>query len=256
MPTGSARPQLVAVSLKMYFGHARTVQWSLEVAALAARHPAVAGGRVELLVLPTFLSIPAAVQIFDGLVGVGAQNLSEHDSGAFTGEVSGAELAELGAVAVEVGHAERRTLFGETDAVVRAKTAAALRHGLTPVLCVGEKLQGDPEAAAQECIRQFDDALQDSRALGLPGRIVVAYEPYWAIGAATAAPIHHIRAVCGPLRDHVRASRGATSQVIYGGSAGPGLLARLNGSVDGLFLGRFAHDPAAVGSVLDEVIAP
>ena len=255
MPVAGACPQLVAVSLKMYFSHARTVQWSREVARLAATHPAVVSGRAELLVMPTFPSIPAAVAIFDGLASVGAQDLSEHDSGAFTGEVSGSELAELGASAVEVGHAERRRLFGETDAVVRAKTAAALRHGLTPVLCVGEQLQGDPATAARECIRQLDDALQDIPARNRSGRLVVAYEPYWAIGAASAAPNQHIRAVCSAVRDHVRAIRGTTSQVIYGGSAGPGLLAPLGGSVDGLFLGRFAHDPASVELILDEVLA-
>ena len=255
MPVAGARPQLVAVSLKMYFSHARTLQWSRDVARLTATHPAVVSGRAELLIMPTFPSIPAAVEIFDGLASVGAQDLSEHDSGAFTGEVSGAELAELGAAAVEVGHAERRRLFGETDAIVRAKTAAALRHGLTPVLCIGEQLQGDPAAAARECIRQVDDALQDSRAQKLQRRIVVAYEPYWAIGASSPAPTQHIRAVCSAVRDHVRASRGTTSREIYGGSAGPGLLARLGGSVDGLFLGRFAHDPASVGLVLDEVLA-
>jgi triosephosphate isomerase len=255
MTGGSDRPRLVVVSLKMYFSHARTLEWSRRVAELAARHPAVTGGRAELLVLPTFPSIPATLEIVRGVAGVGAQDLSEHDSGAFTGEVSGAELAEIGAVAAEVGHAERRTLFGETDAVVRAKTAAALRNGLTPVLCVGEQLQGEPSAAAEECIRQLDDALQEADEQGLTGRVVVAYEPYWAIGAASAAPTEHIRSVCGALRDHVRGGRRTASQVIYGGSAGPGLLGRLGDSVDGLFLGRFAHDPAAVESVLDEVLA-
>src|SRR5689334_8054770 len=115
----------VAISLKMYFGHQRAQDYCAALAALAARRPDVASGATELVVLPTFLAIPAALSAAGSTrLRVGAQDLAVEDAGAFTGEVSGAELAEIGVTHVEVGHAERRRLFGESDEVVRAKTAA------------------------------------------------------------------------------------------------------------------------------------
>jgi len=241
----------VGVSLKMYFGHAAALDWFRAVAEVASAHPGVQSGDVELFVIPSFTSIPAALDVFAGTpVIVGAQDLFWEDRGAFTGEVSGAELAELGVGVVEVGHAERRRLFGETDEVVARKTTAALRNGLAPVLCIGELTASTPDAAAAEVIAQLDSALE-----GAPdGRVIVAYEPVWAIGAAEPAGAPHISAVCAALREHLDAA-GRTGTVIYGGSAGPGLLTRLGGSVDGLFLGRFAHDTAALAAVLDEAAA-
>ncbi|WP_435081044.1 triose-phosphate isomerase family protein [Clavibacter michiganensis] len=251
-----ARPAFVGVSLKMYLGHADTVAWCEAVADIARAHPATTGGEAELVALPSYLSLPAAVGILDGLAAVGAQDLAAEDAGAFTGEVSGGQIRELGGAFVEVGHAERRRLFGETDEVVRRKADAALRSGLVPILCVGEETHGDPTDAARECIRQLDDALAAARAAGHGGRIVVAYEPQWAIGAAEPASDAHIRGVGRELRAHVRAlDAHPGSAVVYGGSAGPGLLTRIGDDVDGLFLGRFAHDPRAVAAILDEVHA-
>jgi triosephosphate isomerase len=251
-----ARPVIVGVSLKMYLGHAETVAWCEAVAGIARAHPATARGEAELVVLPSYLSVPAAVGILDGIAAVGAQDLATEDSGAFTGEVSGGQVRELGGVFVEVGHAERRRLFGETDEVVRRKADAALRAGLVPILCLGEEAEQDPADAARESGRQLDDALALARESGHGGRIVVAYEPQWAIGADAPASDAHIRAVCRDLRARVRALDGHSgSAVIYGGSAGPGLLTRIGDDVDGLFLGRFAHDPRAVAAILDEVHA-
>jgi triosephosphate isomerase len=249
-------PVLIGTSTKMYFSHGRTLAWCRAVAEIARRHPATVGGSAGLFVVPGYLSVPGAVEALDGAAMVGAQDLAAEDFGPFTGEVSGAQLAELGCSLAEVGHAERRRLFGEDDAVVRAKTAAALRNGLVPLVCVGEPDRLDPEAAAQECIRQLDDALASAGASGLSGPVIAAYEPQWAIGAPEPAEPDYIRSVCAPLREHVRALPGHEgSAVIYGGSAGPGLLTRIAEAVDGLFLGRFAHDPAAVEDILDEVSA-
>lgn len=253
MSTSGSPRFLIGVSHKMYFSHARTVAWCQEVAELAAGHRAIASGDVELFVIPTYLSVPAAIDLLGRVAVVGAQDLSTEDAGAFTGEVSGAEIAELGCRVVEVGHAERRRLFGETDDLVALKTDAALRNGLAPVLCVGELEQTSPEDAVAECIRQIDSALSESRRAGHSGRILVAYEPHWAIGAPRPASADHIRRVCSALRDHVRAMPDfPASAVIYGGSAGPGLLGLIADSVDGLFLGRFAHDVESLGVILDE----
>lgn len=256
MTTGQpAAPFTVGVSLKMYFGHARTVAWATAIGDLARSHSAVADGLVDLFVVPTF---PALVPVREALAGsrvrLGAQDLAWADEGAFTGEVSGVELAEIGCTLAEVGHAERRALFHEDDEVIAGKTAAALRNGLTPLLCVGEEAEASPAIAALEVVSQLDAALTASASL--EGPLLVAYEPQWAIGAPTPAPVSHITAVVAELENYLGAMSGrAGSRVVYGGSAGPGLLTSLGGAVSGLFLGRFAHDPAAVASILDEVVA-
>lgn len=241
---------MVAVSLKMYFSHARTRQYCQALAAMAGQDAGLQTGRAELLVLPSFPALPAALDIVAGTrVRVGAQDLAEHDTGAYTGEVSGAELAELGVTHVEVGHAERRRLFHETDAVVAAKTRAAFRNHLVPLLCVGEHDRSTPATAADLCLRQILSATATDETQ--PGPMIIAYEPVWAIGAPHPAPSGYVADVCdqlrGALADHPRPFR-----ILYGGSAGPGLLTSLGDSVDGLFLGRFAHDPAAVADVLAE----
>lgn len=247
---------LIGTSHKMYFSHAQTVAWCRSVAEIAGNHPAISGGTVELFVIPTYLSVPAALDAFGPLALVGAQDLSTEDAGAYTGEVSGAEIAEVGCRVVEVGHAERRRLFGETPEVVAAKTDAALRNGLDPVLCIGEAERTTPEAAVRDCIAQIDSALETSRLAGHGGRVIVAYEPHWAIGAPEPASSDYIRAVCSALREHAGSlSAFPNSAVIYGGSAGPGLLTEIADSVDGIFLGRFAHDPTAMAVILDEAVA-
>jgi triosephosphate isomerase len=242
----------IGVSLKMYFGRARTAEWCRAVGDIARTHPAIAEGHVRLVVLPSTPYLAETASIFSSTpVRIGGQDLFWEDEGAFTGAVSGAQLRELGCDYAEIGHAERRRIFAEDDAMIAAKTAAALRNRLTPLLCVGEDEQSSVEVAAAQCLRQVNSAVsavsQDAAA-----PIVVAYEPQWAIGAAQPASPEHIAAVCAALRQHLSASRFAGSQIIYGGSAQPGLLSRLGGQVDGLFLGRFAHDPCAVATILDE----
>jgi len=241
----------VAISLKMYFGPARAQAYCATLASLAARHPEVVSCATELVVLPSFVAIPAAVSAARNTrLRVGAQDLATEDAGAFTGEVSGAELAELGVTHVEVGHAERRRLFGEDDTVVRAKTAAALRNGLVPLLCVGETERMDPVAAAAAVVDQVASAVPDFT----DQRVLVAYEPVWAIGAAEPAPHAYTSAVCHAVRAAL-GERLDNYGILYGGGAGPGLVTALGDSVDGLFLGRFAHDPSAVKTVLDELAA-
>lgn len=251
---------LIGSSLKMYFGRARTLEWTRAVAAICAEHPAVRQRLVEPFVIPSFPSIPEVVAAVneagatDAGMLVGAQDLHWEDGGAFTGEVSASELAEHGVTLAEIGHAERRRMFGETDETVALKVAAALRHGIAPVLCIGEETRGDHAAAAAACIAQLDASVQRAIEQDLVGRLIIAYEPVWAIGAPEPADDAHIRAIGTALRGHL-AELPFDAQVIYGGSAGPGLLPRIADSVDGMFLGRFAHDPDAFGTILDEALA-
>ncbi len=147
-------------------------------------------------------------------VALAAQNLSEHASGAYTGEVSGAMLAEFGCRYVLVGHSERRQLYGEADAQVAAKFAAARAAGITPILCVGETLgEREAERTEQVVARQLDAVLARN---GIADA-VVAYEPVWAIGTGRTATPEQAQAVHGFLRKRV----GAATRILYGGSMKP-----------------------------------
>ena len=240
---------LIGVSTKMYLGYQASLDWLTAVrAVVAARAPLPPG--LAVFVAPSFPVLESARRILAGSgVMLGAQNCSTA-GGALTGEVSAALLAEMGVDLVEIGHAERRRLFGETDAVVAVKTAAAALAGLTPLLCVGETVRGDPAAAARFCSEQVTAALGQSVALD---SVVVAYEPIWAIGGAEPADPDYVNDVVARLRDLLQPAGAGRARILYGGSAKPGLLPRLD-AVDGLFLGRFAHDPAGFGRVLDEAI--
>lgn len=240
----------VGVSLKTYFGRQQAREWFAQVAERLRER---ATTTVDVFVIPTYPQLDDAIAAFSGTgVAIGAQDVSAYPPGAYTGEVSAAELAETGVTHAEIGHAERRRLFGETDEVTAAKAAAALASGITPVLCVGEATRQDATDAATATVAQLHADLAGAR----DGRIVVAYEPVWAIGAPEAAPADDITTVTRALRHALNALPGRDgSLVIYGGSAGPGLLTRLGDDVDGLFLGRFAHDPDAFMAVLDEAEA-
>lgn len=245
-------PIFLGVSLKMYLDHAATLRWVSQVVAIADAEPAVLDGRVQLAVLPTHLSIDAVVAaVGDTPVAVGAQDVGWADAGPFTGEVSGRDLATMGCRYVEVGHAERRRLFGEDDKIISGKLAATVRNGMTPMLCVGEQDRLGPDEAAAVCLDQVTGALAEVES-AVPD-LIIAYEPVWAIGADRPASAEHVRDVCQRLRagtaDDHRLER---VRVIYGGSAGPGLLTELGDATDGLFLGRFAHDPEALRRVITE----
>lgn len=245
----AARRPVVAVGQKAYLSYAATVSW-LAAAGAPARE---ASDRVDVVVFPVAPALPAAVALGAGAYQVGAQDVSDRPAGAFTGELPAALLAELGVAWVEIGHAERRYLFGETPELVGRKITAAVEHGLSPLVCVGEGRLGetDPVPAAvaiQEAGVQLADALA-----WLPANspFLVAYEPVWAIGADRPADVEHIRTVAAGLRE--RLSGHPAARLVYGGTAGPGLYAELRDAADGLFLGRRAHDPTAFAAVLAEV---
>ncbi len=236
---------IIGVSLKMYMGLAQTRDWLTALAAILRTEPA---DNVDLFVIPTYLSLHDAANILRGTgAALGAQNVFWEDRGAYTGEVSPSMLVEAGCQYVEIGHFERRRYFGESEEVVARKTAASVRAGLVPVLCVGEETQGHPRDAVAVCARQVHTATQG---LSRDAELVIAYEPIWAVGAAQSAPPEYVRAVAADLRTVLNDYPNA--RLIYGGSAGPGLLQKLAGTVDGLFLGRFVHQAAAFRGVLSD----
>ncbi|OII05458.1 triose-phosphate isomerase family protein [Curtobacterium sp. MCBA15_008] len=255
--TTASAPTVIGVSLKMYFSHARTLEWAAAVADIARTHPAVRSGAVELFVIPTFPAlVPVREAIGEAPVTLGAQDLAWADSGAFTGEVSGAELREIGVDLVEIAHAERRDLFHETDDEIAGKVHAAFRNHLRPLICVGETSRASSPEAVADVTAQLDRFLATATADGLAGPIIAAYEPVWAIGAPAPAPDEHIVAVLDGIEQHLATlPELAGSVAVYGGSAGPGLLTRGQGRIGGLFLGRFAHDPEAIRTILDEAHA-
>jgi len=177
---------------------------------------------VKLLICPPFPYLAAvATQIAGSRVSLGAQNVSEHESGAFTGEVAPAMLRDIGCEYVIVGHSERRALYGETSFVVAAKFKAALDAGLKPILCVGETLEQRESGGTESVVEVQLGAVIDK--VGVAGfkSAVVAYEPVWAIGTGvTASPeqaqdVHrHIRAV---MAGH-DAGIAESTQILYGGS--------------------------------------
>ncbi|AEO66626.1 uncharacterized protein THITE_2114837 [Thermothielavioides terrestris NRRL 8126] len=254
----------------MYFSHARTTAYVSSVLSLLSSPSAspsspspLETGTIDAFLIPDFVSllptlaaISAAPPPANTLL-VGAQDCCAHDAGAHTGEVSPAVLREVGCALVEVGHAERRRLYGETDAVVAEKARAVVRNGMWPLVCVGEQRapgedgEDGVQRAAEEVLAQVTAVLEG---LDAKAEVVLAYEPVWAIGAAQPASAEHVRGVVRRLRESevVRGRRGRT-RIVYGGAAGPGLWERLGGEVDGLFLGRFAHEPEQFVKLLYEV---
>jgi triosephosphate isomerase len=193
---------------------------------LRERLDAGALSRSRVLLFPPFPSLPVVAEVLRGSdIGLGAQNMSEHDDGAYTGEVSWRMLLSVGCTHVILGHSERRQFFGESDAVINKKARKALGKGLIPIVCVGETL-AERESGQMETVvsRQVRESLE-----GIPGeqatRIIIAYEPVWAIGTGrTATPeqaeeMHvHIRGLLAGLHG----PQAAESIVIqYGGSVKP-----------------------------------
>lgn len=240
----------IGVSTKAYFGWHRSLQWLDDIARVLEDRGALHG--VEVFVIPSDPVLPAAVDRLAPLGAlIGAQDVAWGE-GALTGETSPRLLAELGVRMAEIGHAERRALFAETNEVIRRKTAAALDAGLQPLLCVGEAERVPSAQAVRLVVEQTLDAVRGREAE--LSRLALAYEPVWAIGAEHPADPAYVNDVVAGIRASLADESDAPAYVIYGGTAGPGLLAELP-DVDGLFLGRRAHDPLAFAEVLDEATA-
>jgi triosephosphate isomerase len=245
----SRRP-LIAGNWKMHHGGPGGVELAGHVALLARDAP-----RVDVVVAPPFTALAACAHEVDGShVEIAAQNVSAEPSGAFTGEISTTMLLEAGCRWVIVGHSERRALFGETDAIVARKVAAALKAGLIPIACVGETLEeregGRTLAVVERQVRAILGAFAES-----DRDAAIAYEPVWAIGTGkTAGPAEaqEVHTVVRGLLAQSSPALAARTRILYGGSVKPenarALLAESD--VDGALVGGASLDKASFGSIV------
>ncbi|MEU3227699.1 triose-phosphate isomerase [Streptomyces sp. NPDC006976] len=244
----TTRTPLMAGNWKMNLNHLEAIAHVQKLAFALADKDYDA---VEVAVLPPFTDLRSVQTLVDGdklKIKYGAQDISAHDSGAYTGEISGAMLAKLKCTFVAVGHSERRQYHGETDEVCNAKVKAAYKHGLTPILCVGEGLDvrkaGDQVA---HTLAQLDGALKDIPA-EQAGTIVVAYEPVWAIGTGEVATPEDAQEVCGAIRGRLAElysqELADAVRIQYGGSVKSGNVAAIMAQpdVDGALIGGAALD--------------
>jgi triosephosphate isomerase len=243
-----ARKPLVAGNWKMHNNHFEALALTQKLAfALTARDFAAA----DVAVLPPFTALRSVQTLIEGdklQLAYGAQDLSPHDDGPYTGDISARMLAKLGCRYVLAGHSERRQYHHEDDALVGAKVKAALRAQITPVLCVGEPLAvREAGGHLPYCLAQLDGALD-----GVPGTevagLVVAYEPVWAIGTGKVATPADAQEVCGAIRGRVSAVHGGAAaadvRILYGGSVKPDNMPAIMAQpdIDGALVGGASLD--------------
>jgi triosephosphate isomerase len=248
LPPSGRRP-VIAGNWKMNYTHLEAIGLTQKLAFGLTPEQCAA---VEVVVLPPFISIRSVQTLIDGdgvPLRYGAQDLSPHDSGAYTGDVSGPMLAKLGCSYVVVGHSERREYHGEDDALVNAKLVAAFRNELTPILCVGESVQvRDAQGHLEHCSAQVDGALAGLSAEQV-ATIVIAYEPVWAIGTGKVATPDDAQEVCAAIRGKVgdlyspELANGV--RILYGGSVKASNAAEIiaQPDIDGALVGGASLDP-------------
>lgn len=217
-----SRKPLIAGNWKMNLNHFEAIAL---VQKIAFSLPDKYYDKVDVTVIPPFTDLRSVQTLVDGdklRLTYGAQDLSRHDSGAYTGEISGAFLAKLGCSYVIVGHSERRTYHNEDDALVAAKAAAALKHELTPIVCIGEHL--DVREAGNHVEHNLEQLRGSLAGLSADqiSKVVIAYEPVWAIGTGRVASSSDAQEVCAAIRNELGslASKQVADsvRVLYGGS--------------------------------------
>ncbi len=211
----------------------------------------------QLFVIPPLTAVVEVAEILAGTrVKVGVQNLHWAEAGAWTGEISPAMAADAGATLAEIGHSERRTHFGETDETVALKVAAALRHGLTPLVCVGDTRDEYDAGRTAEALDRQVRAAVSLVALEDVERVVIAYEPVWSIGeGGTPAEPGFADAQHALIKATLREVTGRDMRILYGGSVNPGNCVALTAqpNIDGLFIGRSAWNPEGYLDIVAQV---
>ncbi|MFZ3469507.1 triose-phosphate isomerase [Streptomyces sp. 4.24] len=244
----TTRTPLMAGNWKMNLNHLEAIAHTQKLAFALADKDFDA---VEVAVLPPFTDLRSVQTLVDGdklKIKYGAQDISAHESGAYTGEISGLMLSKLQCAYVAVGHSERRQYHGESDEICNAKVKAAYKHGITPILCVGEGL--DVRKAGQQVqytLNQLDGGLKDVPAEQVES-IVIAYEPVWAIGTGEVATPDDAQEVCGAIRARLAElysqELADKVRIQYGGSVKSGNIAAIMAQpdVDGALIGGAALD--------------
>ena len=252
----SVRRPIVAGNWKMNLDHVEAIHL---VQSLALRLRSIDHSGVEVAIYPPFTDLRSV----EGLIGadnlpieLGAQHCSEHDAGAFTGEVSVPMLARLGVTRVLVGHSERRQFYAMTDELVAATIAVVLKHGLHPVICVGETGEERDAGATEEVLARQLTAALEGLPKGTEDDAVVAYEPVWAIGTGRAATPDDAQQACAFIRSTIATERGDVAtqmRILYGGSAKADNAADLVSQidVDGLLVGGASLDAEAFAAIID-----
>jgi triosephosphate isomerase (TIM) len=247
------RKPVVAGNWKMYKTAAETAAFFEKFAVLVAN-----ASHAEIVVCAPFVNLAAAVMAVRWtVIGIGAQDVFWLKEGAYTGEISAPMLTAIGCRWVIVGHSERRQYFGETDETVLKKTVAALEAGLTPIVCLGERLE-EREARATEAVlgAQFDSGIA-GLAPELFARIVIAYEPVWAIGTGKTATPQMAADAHRFLRARIDGRYGvdaaAACRILYGGSVKPDNIADLmaQADIDGALVGGASLDPASFAAIVN-----
>ncbi|MFC7343809.1 triose-phosphate isomerase [Saccharopolyspora griseoalba] len=238
-----ARQTLIAGNWKMNLNHLEAIAL---VQKLAFALPEKYFSKVEVAVLPPFTDIRSVQTLVDGdklRIKHGAQDVSVHDSGAYTGEVSAPMLAKLGCSYVTVGHSERREHHGETDELVNKKVRQVLKNEMSPILCVGEDLSvREAGGHVEHCTTQVIDGLKGLKAEQVRD-VVIAYEPVWAIGTGKVATAADAQEVCAAVRGALDEKYGKEIadevRVLYGGSVKSSNIGELVGQtdVDGALVG-------------------
>ena len=248
MPSAMTRTPYIAANWKMN----KTVAEASEF--VDALLPRIAATQHDVVICPPFTALAEVVERRRGTaVKVAAQNMHEGESGAFTGEISAAMLEELDVEAVVLGHSERRQYFNETDEALAQKVPAALAAALEPILCVGESEEARDGGQTEEVLeRQLQADLADVSDEDV-AKVVIAYEPIWAIGTGKVATPDQAQEACAFIRDVLRA-RGAAAddvRILYGGSVKPANAAELFAlvDVDGGLVGGASLDPGDFGEI-------
>jgi triosephosphate isomerase (TIM) len=251
----SPRKPLIAGNWKMNLNHLEAIALTQKIAFSLSEEQFRA---VDVTVIPPFVDLRSVQTLVDGdrlLLSYGAQDLSPHDAGAYTGDIGGPMLAKLGCRYVVVGHSERRAYHREDDAAVNAKAIAAYRNGLTPIVCLGETLEiREADGHLTHCSAQLDAALADVAAEQAES-VVVAYEPVWTIGTGKVATPEDAQQVCAGLRGRLgqlySPALAARVRILYGGSVKAANAAEILGQadVDGALVGGASLDASEFAAI-------
>ncbi|MCC5995036.1 MAG: triose-phosphate isomerase [Oceanicaulis sp.] len=237
------RRKLIAGNWKMH-GRRADLAWAANLTGLLGAAP-----RSDILVCPPATLLPLMSERLPDFVATGGQDCAAELEGAHTGDISPLMLADMGARYVITGHSERRHGHGESDAVVRAKTMAALNAGLTPVVCVGETLDQRRSGEAETVVlRQMLASVPEAAA----GRVIIAYEPVWAIGTGMHASPEDAEAMHRAIRNAWRDGDGEQVRILYGGSVKPSNAADFlsRQEIDGALVGGASLDAESFASII------